>query len=187
MARYAGLDDDVIGSLKDFEASLTKLKTSLQPLCSLDRKTIKKYDPFTRAKIHAAAAYAVVSLHAMSLTTQGEDYRGNDGHPVQLILRRVHEYFEKIQKSLPEAKKMKIEKQTLRVNKEAAQRLIKAQLGSNATAPTAQAAEAGEEEEVEEVEEVEEIEEVEEEAEEQPPAAAPAAVAEPARKKKRTA
>eukprot|EP01063_Lacrimia_lanifica_P001563 TRINITY_DN10797_c0_g2_i2.p1 TRINITY_DN10797_c0_g2~~TRINITY_DN10797_c0_g2_i2.p1 ORF type:complete len:231 (+),score=96.58 TRINITY_DN10797_c0_g2_i2:93-695(+) len=160
-SKFAGLDDELVAKLQKFESTVQKLQKQTKPLTALNRKAIKKYSTFNRARLALATAYTAVVMYIMAMRAKGETL--GPAHPVNQQLARVKEYFGKIESSLPDAIKQQERK---RVDAAAVKRIVKHDMGREQRQELKEAAKREDmEEEEEEVEEIEEVEEVEEEEE----------------------
>ena len=158
--KYSGIDDDVVADIKKFEAAADQLKEVLIPLNKIDRKGLKKYPAYTRAKISMAKAYAVVAMWTMILRARGKPL----SESLETMLQRTKDYFTKVEGCMPQAKRVESNRRA-RVNAAAASRAVKQVISSNKIIEKNKTKEQyeEEEEEVEEIEEIEEVEEIEEE------------------------
>lgn len=123
-------DDPVAASLESLSTSISSLNQALSPLLSQPHSTLTSSLPLLdKAKLHILTTYAIESLLFSALTLSGVDAKE---HPVYRELTRVRQYFDKI-KEAEEAggSDGKDGEGRMRVDKDAAGRMIKAGLSGN--------------------------------------------------------
>ncbi|KAH7308458.1 Sas10/Utp3/C1D family protein [Stachybotrys elegans] len=116
---------DISRDLGKLEAQLENLEESLGPLLGNVDEMASQLPLLDKAKLFSLIAYSIESLLFSSLRLQGTDAQN---HAVFTELKRVQQYFAKIKAAEePEVQR------TMTVNKEAAARVLKADLSDNKT------------------------------------------------------
>ncbi|KAI9163484.1 Exosome complex protein [Paramyrothecium foliicola] len=111
---------DISRDLDKLDDQLDDLEDALEPLLGNLEELSSQLPLLDKAKLFSLAAYSIESLLFSSLKLQGTDALN---HPVYAELKRVQQYFAKIKAAEePEAQR------TTTVNKEAAARVLKADL-----------------------------------------------------------
>ncbi|KHN98692.1 exosome-associated family protein [Metarhizium album ARSEF 1941] len=114
---------DITPDLDRLDSQLDRLEDALAPLLRNLGDKASQLPLLDRAKLFSLTAYSIESLLFSYLRLQGADAQG---HAVYAELKRVQQYFGKIQAAEePEAQR------TLVVNQEAAARVLKADLADN--------------------------------------------------------
>ncbi|KAM0279679.1 hypothetical protein ACHAQH_004481 [Verticillium albo-atrum] len=109
--------------LERLDSTIDDLEESLEPLLKGLPEMSSELPLLDKAKLMALTAYSIESLLFSALRLQGVDAAN---HEVMTELKRVKQYFAKIQQAEdPPAQR------TTSVNTEAATRILKADLGSN--------------------------------------------------------
>ncbi|KAL9945671.1 hypothetical protein D7B24_005025 [Verticillium nonalfalfae] len=113
----------IIPDLERLDGTIDDLEESLEPLLKGLPEMSSELPLLDKAKLMTLTAYSIESLLFSALRLQGVDAAN---HEVMTELKRVKQYFAKIQKAEePPAQR------TTSVNTEAATRILKADLGSN--------------------------------------------------------
>ncbi|EEY15907.1 conserved hypothetical protein [Verticillium alfalfae VaMs.102] len=113
----------IIPDLERLDGTIDELEESLEPLLKGLPEMSSELPLLDKAKLMTLTAYSIESLLFSALRLQGVDAAN---HEVMTELKRVKQYFAKIQKAEePPAQR------TTSVNTEAATRILKADLGSN--------------------------------------------------------
>jgi len=112
---------EIKASLESLSESLEGLQSALEPLLSTATNQLSTPLPLLdKAKLHVLTAYAIESLLFSAIRLQGVDAKQ---HAIFAELARTRQYFEKIQKA-----DKPLEQPTMRLDKGAATRFIKASL-----------------------------------------------------------
>eukprot|EP01027_Heterolobosea_sp_BB2_P010913 GEZU01015943.1.p1 GENE.GEZU01015943.1~~GEZU01015943.1.p1 ORF type:complete len:213 (+),score=75.60 GEZU01015943.1:166-804(+) len=114
------LPSEIKQEVTQFEAAVSDIEAHLKPLFAMNlAQASEDMGPIDRAKLNLAMAYTVNTLFFMYLRAQGVNPQD---HPVKDELERVKKYMNKIK----EVQESLTAKQTLRLNKDAANRFIQA-------------------------------------------------------------
>lgn len=103
-------------------AALTAVEEHLEPLFAKHPADIgRKLSPLENAELSVTLAYSVASLYFCHLLTQGVD---PSEHPIRQELDRIQMYFKKLRTTADEVAAKTAESQRIRVDAEAARRIV---------------------------------------------------------------
>jgi exosome complex protein LRP1 len=119
------LSEDVDAKLTLLEEAVTEVETHLTPLLDSNLDEIApNLKALESCELNCSLAYAATSLFFMYLRTQGVD---PTSHPVHQEIDRVQSYMKKLRSAVDAEKE---DGQRLRVDSEAATRIVRASLGA---------------------------------------------------------